>query len=166
MNRIYWVPDLHTGGLGMMARPRGHDWLTDEINHLKMQGIDQVVSLLERAEAYELGLLKEAKKCEEMRIEFINFPIPDRGLPDDRNAFIRLAKSLNESLNQGKRIAMHCRMGIGRTSLLCAAILVVQGSSIQTIFDKLSQIRTLKVPDTPAQKAWLEKFGEELEGSS
>jgi hypothetical protein len=29
--RIYWIDDLESGQLGIMPRPRGGDWLEDEI---------------------------------------------------------------------------------------------------------------------------------------
>jgi len=157
MYRIYWIPKLHYGSLGMMARPRGNDWLEDEIRHLRMQGVDVVVSLLERDEVYELGLQKEADFCHQKEIEFISFPLPDRGLPEDERGFMRLAKTLSEGLEKGQRITIHCRMGIGRTSLLCATIMVLQGANPTTIFEHLSTVRTLEVPDTEDQKAWFMK---------
>jgi len=42
-----------------MARPRGNEWLEDEILSLKRQDVQVIVSLLERNEVYELGLEKE-----------------------------------------------------------------------------------------------------------
>ena len=77
MIRIYWVPNLKSGTLGMMARPRGQDWLQDEIAYLKLHNVDVVVSLLERHETYELGLQKEAQYCHDSKVEFINFPIKE-----------------------------------------------------------------------------------------
>ena len=158
MNRIYWLPDQPKGRLGMMARPRGNDWLADEIQHLKMNKVCIVVSLLEKDEAYELGLQKEPLICLQSGIELISFPIPDRSTPEDKKSFINLARQLLEKLNTGQNITIHCRMGIGRTALLCAAILVLQGADPATVFEHLSAARTLKVPDTQEQKKWLQSL--------
>lgn len=44
------------GRLSTMARPRGGDWLTDELADLAMAGVGVLVSLLADAEAAELDL--------------------------------------------------------------------------------------------------------------
>ncbi len=53
-------------------------------------------------------------------------------------------------------------MGIGRTSLVSAGVLMVSGASPDTVFDLLSEKRTLKVPDTPKQKDWLLSIKDDL----
>jgi len=70
-----------------MPRPRGGDWLEDEIGSLRAVGVDVVVSLLEPAEIIELDLQAEMRICEMRHIEYLSFPIPDRGVPlSDRAA--------------------------------------------------------------------------------
>lgn len=65
-----------------MARPRADDWLEVDIVEWKMAGVDLVISLLEREEVSDLGLQREAELCRASGIEFVSFPIPDRGVPD------------------------------------------------------------------------------------
>ena len=43
-----------------MTRPRGGDWLTDELRDLAVAGLDVLVSLLSAAEVAELDLGAEA----------------------------------------------------------------------------------------------------------
>ena len=50
---------------------------------------------------------------------------------------------------------VHCRMGIGRASLLAAGIMIKLGIKGEEVFDKISQYRKLKVPDTDEQKNWI-----------
>lgn len=64
-----------------MAGPRSGDWLEDEVAGWARSGIGTVVSLLEAHEVRELGLWDEAALCEERDIEFVAFPMPDRGVP-------------------------------------------------------------------------------------
>jgi hypothetical protein len=78
---IYWVAEVLGGKLAILARPRPGDWLEDEIQDWKRQGIDVAVSLLEEAEASSLGLEREAHLCREQGIEFISFPVPDMQVP-------------------------------------------------------------------------------------
>jgi len=139
----------------MMARPRGGDWLEDEIKRLKMCEVDDVVSLLERHEEDELGIRKEKHFCEESQIDFISFPIKDRSVPINDDAFFRLIDNLEKRVKNNQNIIVHCRMGIGRTSLILSALLIRLGFESQEVFGKLSEIRTLEVPDTDEQVDWI-----------
>ncbi len=72
--RIYWLHTNANGGkLGIMARPRSDDWLEQEINHFKKQGIGVIVSLLEATEIQELGLQKQSALCAGQEIMFLQF---------------------------------------------------------------------------------------------
>lgn len=52
---IFWITDL----LATMPRPRGNDWLKDEIVSYENYAVDVVVSLLETDEISELEIEKE-----------------------------------------------------------------------------------------------------------
>ena len=41
---------------GIMPRPRGNDWLEDEIKQLRLNGVNTIISLLESEEILALGL--------------------------------------------------------------------------------------------------------------
>ena len=56
---IYWIENPTQGRIGIMPRPRGGDWLEDEVRSLQRSGVDVVVSLLERHEVEELDLQEE-----------------------------------------------------------------------------------------------------------
>lgn len=116
-----------------------------------MYEIDIVVSLLEKEEEFELSIELEKQLCKKHSIEFISFPIQDRKIPLEKKDFLILINKLNNELQQGKNIVIHCRMGIGRTALVCAGILLINEIKKEKIFDFLSQVRTLSVPDTQEQ---------------
>jgi hypothetical protein len=80
--QVYWINLPMAGRLGIMARPRAGDWLDDEISGWRAQSIDIIISLLEQEEVSELGLQREAGLCREQGMEFLSFPIPDRGVPE------------------------------------------------------------------------------------
>jgi hypothetical protein len=73
--KIYWISDIESGRLSIMPRPRGGDWLEDEIRSLKISGVDAVVSLLERDEITELDIAAEKSLCEAHGISYLSFPI-------------------------------------------------------------------------------------------
>ena len=96
-----------------MARPRAGEWLRDEIAGWRKAGIDTVVSLLEASEVRELELGDEASCCEALGMEFITFPIRDRGVPTALPVTRTLINGLASKLQAGLSVAIHCRAGIG-----------------------------------------------------
>lgn len=113
-----------------------------------MNGVQTVISLLEPQETSELRLTNEESLCLKYNMKFINYPIPDRGLPKDQQTVKNLIDELRNRLRQGEKLVFHCRMGIGRSSIIAAATLLKEGEKADDIFDKIGKIRELKVPDT------------------
>jgi len=153
----YWI-DAGFCRLAILPRPRGWDWLPDDIAAARRDGVDLIVSALTEVENQELGLSEEAKCCKESTIEFLSFPIEDRSLPDSEGSLDAFIDSLDEKLKQGESIAIHCRAGIGRSSMLCACLLVRQGLSSESAFQKIQIARGCAVPDTAEQRKWVESF--------
>src|SRR4051794_16217334 len=105
---LYWIEGVWPGRLAITPRPRGGDWLEDEVQSWRQSGIDVVVSLLTLEEQTELNLVDETALCRANGIELISFPIADRGVPLSAKAFSQLLASLAERLSHGKNIAVHC----------------------------------------------------------
>ena len=138
-----------------MARPRGDDWLKDEIGNLKKQNVRLLVSLLEKEEINELGLRQQETICKSSGIEFINFPIADRDIPKTTDKTDWLVDFLTSKLQDSSFVVIHCRMGIGRSTIIAASVLLRAGLKAENIIDHISKIRGLKVPDTDKQLQWL-----------
>ena len=138
-----------------MARPRAGDWLEDEISHWRDEGVSLVVSLLEPHETDELGLEAEKTLCEDFGLRFWAFPIPDRGAPEDFDAARKFAEAIAQHPGA---VAIHCRAGIGRSSLIAAITLVVLGLRADDAFARIAVARRLAVPDTEDQRRWVETF--------
>jgi hypothetical protein len=156
---IHWIEIAQPGRLAIMPRPRAGDWLDDEIAGWKAAGIDLVVSLLEPDEAAELGLCREAGLCRQHAIEFVSFPIPDRGVPL-QPAALALARLLASGISAGRSAVVHCRAGIGRSSVIAACALICLGTGPDRAFDLIARARGLDVPDTGEQRAWVKGFAE------
>jgi protein-tyrosine phosphatase len=154
---VFWVP-CDRGRLGVMPRPRGGDWLEDEVRALREQGVDVLASLLTPEEADELDLHTEAAACAGAGIRFVNHPVPDRGLPDSAAAFRETAHSLSGEIENGATVVVHCRQGIGRASMLAVAILTVRSVPVPEAFERVATARGRPVPDTPEQRAWVTEF--------
>ncbi|MFJ9448299.1 hypothetical protein ACIRRH_41785 [Kitasatospora sp. NPDC101235] len=61
---------------------------------------------------------------------------------------------LAERLQGGAHVVTHCRAGIGRSSLLAAALLVLNGVDPDTAWKHIERARGLAVPDTAEQREW------------
>src|SRR3989304_274314 len=118
--QLYCIEGPWTGRLAIVPRPRGGDWLEDEVQEWQHAGLDRVVSLLTPDEVADFDLGKEEAWCQAHGIQFISFPIADRSVPASRNAALALARQLEHALAEGERVAVHCRQGIGRAALLAA----------------------------------------------
>jgi len=104
---IYSIKEAAPNRIAIVARPRGGDWLCDELSALSREGIDVLVSMLTEEETNDLGLHRESGECEAAAIKFINLPIPDRSVPSDRDGFLR-------------SVGASCRNGESRTIPWCA----------------------------------------------
>ncbi|HEV7672520.1 MAG TPA: protein-tyrosine phosphatase family protein [Thermoanaerobaculia bacterium] len=155
---VYWVPGPWPGRLGIVPRPRGGDWLADEVRSWRESGLSVVVSLLTPEEVAEFGLESEAELSRRAGLEFRSLSIPDLGVPPSRAAMADLAESLEQALAAGKGVAVHCRQGIGRSSLAVASVLVAAGVSSGEAFRDIAAARGTSVPETPEQRRWVETF--------
>ncbi|MFL6208253.1 MAG: dual specificity protein phosphatase family protein [Pyrinomonadaceae bacterium] len=158
--RVYWISDLQSGRLGIMPRPRGGDWLEDEIRSLKMSGVDAVVSLLEREEIAELEIAEEQSLCEANGISYLSFPIKDRNIPLSPRGTLDFARKLANLLKEDRSVVIHCRQGIGRSALIAACVLVLNDVSVDKAFEKIEDARGCAVPDTEEQRQWVAQFAE------
>jgi protein-tyrosine phosphatase len=155
---VYWIDDAPAGRIGIMPRPRGGDWLEDEIRSLKAQDVDVLVSLLTPDEIAELDLTKEGDICESNGIEFVSFPIIDRDVPAMDRVLKALIHSLRDRLTNAKAIVIHCRGGIGRSGIMAACLMVSPNNPVELVMLLISHSRGCTVPDTNEQLEWVHRF--------
>jgi protein-tyrosine phosphatase len=156
--KLYWIKSAFPGRLAISAPPRGGDWLEDEIVGWRGQGVDSVVSLLTASENEELDLKKELTLAGAKGIHFLSFPIEDRQVPKSIAKVETLLSQLIGELQNGKNVAIHCRQGIGRSSLVSAALLISAGEDFEQTLAAISKSRGVEVPETSEQRSWLQQF--------
>jgi protein-tyrosine phosphatase len=162
-SEIYWIESDHPGRLAILARPRGGDWLEDEVQAWRDAGMSVAVSLLTLEEISELNLEQEARYCKAHGLEHVSFAIPDRDVPASREPMLQLARSLGEQIEAGQSVGIHCRQGIGRSAMLAASVLTTLGVDVGAAFDRIRSARGRPVPDTPEQRVWVERLAPELQ---
>lgn len=154
--RVFEVDWLGRGRLAVVSRPAPES-LATEMDALRAAGFDTLVSLLSGPEAAELGLRNEREAAEAAGLAFEWHPVHDFTTPDG-DCFRDALHELHDRLVAGAAIAAHCRGSIGRSPLLIASLLVLDGTDWEEAWQRISRARGLPVPDTDAQRQWIRQL--------
>ena len=152
---LRWVEGPWKGKLAIAARPRGGDWLEDEIEAWPRLGIKAIVSLLTKEEERDLDLLEESAVVKSHGLSFLSLPVPDREVPASESEVTAILARLHGVLASGRNAVIHCRQGIGRAGLLASCMLVFEGKLPLEAIQAVSQARGVEIPETPDQRAWV-----------
>lgn len=150
----FWV----SRQIAIVLRPQGDDQLDSEMLALRDAGIDVVVSMLEESEAVDLGLGREEEAAGKAGLGFVNYSIPDHGVPINIRQFYKFLRGLRKLLASHKRIGVHCRASIGRASVAVASLLVRSGMPTAEAWFQVEAARGMPVPDTKEQRKWVDRF--------
>jgi protein-tyrosine phosphatase len=153
MTRFFTIERPGPGTLSTMGRPVGDERLPSEMSRLAAAGVGGLVSLLTHDEAARLGLANEPLAAADAGIEYLSVPIPDATVPvgDLREA----SSWVRAMLSSDVHVIAHCRAGIGRSSMMAAAVMVDEGMSPDQVWAAIERARGCRVPDTAEQRAWL-----------
>jgi len=155
---LYWVEGPWPRKLALASRPRGGDWLEDEIAGWHGAGIYTVLSLLTPEEEQDLDLKREAHEAKARGMRFASLPIPDRQVPNSESEVSAALDRIDADLKAGKNVVVHCRQGIGRTGLVAACLLVSKGLTPEAAVKTLSAARGSSVPETAEQRRWIDHY--------
>ena len=158
LTQLHWINGPWRGRLAIAARPRGGDWLADEIRSWSSQGITYIVSLLTDDERMSLDLTSEPRVARELNVAYTNLPIEDRAAPASSLETVRTIESILDQLNGGRDVVIHCRQGIGRAATIAIAVLISAGLELEEAIQLVSAARGVPVPETTEQRCWLESF--------
>lgn len=159
---LYWLDGPWQGKLAMASRPRGGDWLQDDLSGWKQAGADTVLSLLTREEEQDLDLRQEAGAAKKLGMEFVSFPIADRQIPKSEAKWAEILEKATRTLSEGKNVVVHCRQGIGRSGLVAACLLVRKGMSPGAAVEVVTAARGVPVPETSEQRDWIDHYAAAL----
>jgi len=115
---------------------------------LREQQIGRVVNLHEQADPPEL--------LQAVGAGTVHLPVADFTPPSQEQLRAGVA-AIRESLAAGKRVAVHCGAGLGRTGTLLATYLVSAGVTAEAAISQVRQARPGSI-ETPAQEAAVRQF--------
>src|SRR5437867_8459877 len=159
---LYWIDGPWQGKLAIAPRPRGADWLTDDIAGWQRAGLNPAVSLLTPEEEKHLDLRDEARAVLGLGMRFISVPIPDREVPSSQTELAALLDKIDHDLTAGRNVILHCRAGIGRSGLVAACLFVMKGVSPEEAVKKVAAARGVSVPETKEQRNWIDQYAATL----
>jgi len=156
---IYTVSHPGPGIVSTMAHPPGGPLLSSYIRGLRRLGADVLVSAQTDDERVECDLADQAAVVAAGGLQFVCVPIEDRTAPlgDEVAAPLR---ELHTLYRGGAHVVFHCWAGIGRSSLLAAVLLGMEGVEPSAAWGLISAARGFPVPDTREQEAWLASWWE------
>jgi protein-tyrosine phosphatase len=153
---LWWVDCPAPGRLAVVERPRGGLWLEDDLAALRAEGIDTLVCMMVEGELKELQLDDEPAFAVAAGLRFEWLSVPDLSPPADEARVVAGFERLRDELLEGRTVVAHCRMGVGRSPMCVASVLVMLGVPAVEAWARIQAVRGRDVPDTAAQGRWVE----------
>ena len=117
--------------------------LKASLEQLKAQGVEAVVTALDSEEMEKAGVAELPALTEKLGMAWFHQPIEDDCAPDEGFAmrWQQIAPKVQEILEKGGKVALHCMGGSGRTGLLAAHLLLERGWKLDTIKSEVKALR-------------------------
>ena len=133
--------------------------LPTALEQLKEQGAATLITLITPHEMKEKNLDGFADAVATAGLEWLHLPITDDDSPKDpfEENWQRALPKLEQQLNVGSAIAIHCMGGSGRTGIVAARLMLDQGIELD---DAITQIQALrpKAFSFPVQREYIQQF--------
>lgn len=156
--KLYWTDGPWPGRVALASRPRGGDWLEDELARWHAKGVDVLCCLLEAHELADLDLDAEERLAHAAGLRFESFAIRDQGVPASYEHLRWKLRRFDTHLEAGRNVVVHCRQGVGRTGLVAACLLILNRVPAEVALQRISAARGVTIPETPEQKEWIFAF--------
>ena len=130
MFRSVPLPSGVPGKLQLHSMPGRREALESVWEQIRREGIHLIVCLAApeeiraKSRAYAAALEAKTVPCTVNAL-----PVPDFGVPEDREAFWSLASTIAQQLGAGNRVLIHCGAGVGRTGTLAICVLLALGET-------------------------------------
>jgi hypothetical protein len=137
ISESYWVePDRLLAG--EYPGQYDHEQTRKRIDRFIEAGFDTFIDLTKPGEMFPyVDLLREEGRVYQVDVTHQRFPIGDFGLPTPK-LMDRILHEIEEGLQAGRKVYLHCWGGIGRTGTTVGCYLVRQGKSPEEALNQLA----------------------------
>lgn len=146
-------PGAHALGMLPMDQAAAVD---ADLARLGEWGAHALVTLVERAELEMLGVAELGERTRALGLSWWHLPVIDGDAPGKafERAWRDAGPALHANLDGGRRIALHCRAGIGRTGTVAARLLVERGMAPADAVVAVRRARPGAI-ESAEQRAWV-----------
>jgi ADP-ribosylglycohydrolase len=135
----------------------------ERLRRFLQAGVTCFVDLTEPRELPSYEALLPFETPDGRRVEYLREPIPDHGVPADRETMQRAIAMLDNALAAGHVVYLHCRAGIGRSATVAGCWLASRSARTSDAFDELQRCWRQsarsrawdEVPETAEQVAYI-----------
>ena len=122
------LPARVPGRLLLHSMPGRYEAIESVWHQVRTEAVGAIVCLAEKDEIHEKSFeYAQALQAGTVPCSVLPFEIPDRGAPEDRDAFWALAGDVAKRLQYGETVLIHCAGGVGRTATLAVCVLLALG---------------------------------------
>lgn len=115
---------------------------------LRKEGVTTLVSVV---------TIPERWAVDSMPFEHFWLPVPEHGVPRQADA-AGVLPALAERLRAGAHVVISCRLALGRSPMVAAALLCAMGLSPDDAEAAVTKARRRKVPAQATQRAWVREW--------
>lgn len=121
---------------------------------LKQAGASAIITLMLTEEMERNAVTDLPERCAELELAWFQCPIEDDHAPlaDFASAWQQHGPRVHQLLKDGKKVAIHCKGGSGRTGLVAAQIMVERGVDKERVKQRVQAVRPFALTLKPHEE--------------